>query len=95
MPTRLKKKNFPTNSKGKILFLMTGWARRLAAKLSAIVINAESHLTHIPIVRTMAVIYFLFNAKIAQKNMMPAAVKNATQFTTCPKVNKKNYAKER
>src|SRR5450759_5974963 len=62
MPIRLKKKIFLINSKGKILYLMTGWERRLAVKLSVIAISVESHVMNILIAKTIAVICFLFNA---------------------------------
>jgi hypothetical protein len=74
---------------------MTGWERRLAVKLSVIAISVESHVMNILIAKTMAVICFLFNVRIAQKNMMVVAVKNVNPFTTCRKESKKNYAKER
>jgi hypothetical protein len=46
-----------------------------------------------PIVLTMDATFYSFNVRIAQKNIITVAVKNAMRFTICQKNTKKNCGK--
>lgn len=72
---------------------MNVWVNEFLTTSLQFVINVENLVTTIRTAKTMAVIYFLYSAKNAQKNTTTAAPLNAKKSSPFLSSSKKKYEK--
>ena len=80
---QVKEKNHPSKFIGKNFVFDDRLGEKLQKILLQNAINAANLATHIPIAQTMVVIFYLFNAMNAKKNMMVAAAWNVKKPFIC------------